>query len=57
MIHLYDTGVYLVNGTEILADDAEVAARTGKVPVNIKDFEAVCVSYPGFLDDIERLAR
>ena len=33
MINLYNTGVYLVNGTEILADAAEVAARTGKVPV------------------------
>ena len=30
---------------------------TGKVSVNIKDFGAVRVSYPGFLDDIERLAR
>ena len=30
---------------------------TGRVAVNIKDFEAVRVSYPGFLDDIERLAR
>ena len=33
MINLYNTGVYLVNGTEILADAAEVAAKTGKVPV------------------------
>ena len=33
MINLYNTGVYLVNGTEILADAAEVAARTGKAPV------------------------
>lgn len=30
---------------------------TGKVPVSIKNFEAVGVSYPGFLTDIERLAR
>ena len=33
MINLYNTGVYLVNGTEILADAAEVAAKTGKAPV------------------------
>ena len=30
MVKLYDGGVYLVNGTEILADAAEVAAKTGK---------------------------
>ena len=29
----------------------------GKVGVQVRDFEAVSVSYPGFLDDIERLAR
>ena len=33
MINLYNTGVYLVNGTEILADPAQVAAKTGKAPV------------------------
>ena len=32
MINLYNTGVYLVNGTEILADPAQVAAKTGKAP-------------------------
>ncbi len=34
MINLYDSGVYLVNGTEIIADDADAAAdlkaKTGK---------------------------
>ena len=35
MINLYDSGVYLVNGTEIVADGADAAAelkaKTGKV--------------------------
>ena len=30
MIRLYDTGVYLVNGTDLVTDPAEVAAKTGK---------------------------
>ena len=34
MINLYDSGVYLVNGTEIIADGADAAAelkaKTGK---------------------------
>ena len=30
MIKLYDTGVYLVNGRELVTDPAEVAAKTGK---------------------------
>ena len=30
MLKLYDTGIYLVNGTEIVTDPAEVAAKTGK---------------------------
>ena len=30
MVHLYDTGVYLVNGTDLVTDPAEVAAKTGK---------------------------
>ncbi len=33
MIELYNTGIYLINGTEIAADPAEVAAKTGKAPV------------------------
>ena len=33
MIRLYDTGVYLVNGTDLVTDPAEVAAKTGKTPV------------------------
>ena len=44
-------------GDHRLAMTWSLVGLTGKVPVNIKDFEAVCVSYPGFLDDIERLAR
>ena len=30
MIKLYDTGVYLVNGTELVVSSAEAAAKTGK---------------------------
>ena len=30
MIKLYDTGVYLVNGRELVTDPAEVAVKTGK---------------------------
>ncbi len=30
MIRLYETGVYLVNGTDVVTDPAEVAAKTGK---------------------------
>ena len=30
MVKLYDGGIYLVNGTEIMTDAAEVAAKTGK---------------------------
>ena len=30
MLKLYDTGIYLVNGTEIVTDPAEVTAKTGK---------------------------
>ena len=30
MITLYDTGVYLVNGTQVVTDPKEVAAKTGK---------------------------
>ncbi len=44
-------------GDHRLAMTWSLVGLTGKGPVNIKDFEAVCVSYPGFLDDIERLAR
>ena len=44
-------------GDHRLAMTWSLVGLTGKVSVNIKDFEAVRVSYPGFLDDIERLAR
>ena len=30
MVKLYDGGVYLLNGTEIVNDAEEVKARTGK---------------------------
>ena len=44
-------------GDHRLAMTWSLVGLTGKVSVNIKDFGAVRVSYPGFLDDIERLAR
>ena len=30
MLKLYDGGAYLVNGTEIITDEAEVKAKTGR---------------------------
>ena len=30
MIKLYDTGVYLLNGRDIVADERELEARTGR---------------------------
>ena len=44
-------------GDHRLAMMWSLVGLTGKVPVSIKNFEAVGVSYPGFLTDIERLAR
>lgn len=44
-------------GDHRLAMTWSLVGLTGKMPVCIKNFEAVGVSYPGFLTDIERLAR
>lgn len=44
-------------GDHRLAMTWSLVGLTGRVPVSIKNFEAVGVSYPGFLTDIERLAR
>ena len=44
-------------GDHRLAMTWSLVGLTGSKPVNIKNFEAVGVSYPGFLADIERLAR
>ena len=44
-------------GDHRLAMTWSLVGLTGKMPVFIKNFEAVGVSYPGFLTDIERLAR
>ena len=44
-------------GDHRLAMTWSLVGLTGKMPVSIKNFEAVGVSYPGFLTDIERLAR
>ncbi|MBQ2042580.1 MAG: hydratase, partial [Firmicutes bacterium] len=30
MIRLYDGGIYLLNGTDIITDEKELAARTGR---------------------------
>ena len=34
-----------------------VAGMTSGVSVKVKGFESVNISYPGFLSDMERLAR
>ena len=44
-------------GDHRLAMTWSLVGLTGKMPVSIKNFEAVGVSYPGFLTDIERVAR
>lgn len=44
-------------GDHRLAMTWSLVGLTGKIPVSIKNLEAVGVSYPGFLTDIERLAR
>ena len=44
-------------GDHRLAMTWSLVGLTGKMPVSIKNLEAVGVSYPGFLTDIERLAR
>ena len=44
-------------GDHRLAMTWSLVGLAGKMPVSIKNFEAVGVSYPGFLTDIERLAR
>ncbi len=44
-------------GDHRLAMTWSLVGLAGKVSVGVKNFEAVGVSYPGFLDDIERLAR
>ena len=44
-------------GDHRLAMTWSLVGLTGKMPVSIKNFEAVGVSYPGFLTDIERLAQ
>lgn len=46
MVKLYDSGVYLVNGTEVVpeAESTKVAAMTGKVP-DKKDAEKGTIAY------------
>ncbi|WP_165045886.1 3-phosphoshikimate 1-carboxyvinyltransferase [Adlercreutzia sp. ZJ138] len=44
-------------GDHRLAMTWALVGLTGNESVRIRDFEAVCVSYPQFLSDMERLAR
>ena len=44
-------------GDHRLAMTWALVGLTGDVPVTVKNFSSVAVSYPGFLDDIERLAQ
>ena len=42
MLKLYDKGVYLLNGTEIVEEKEAVAAKTGK---DVTPQEAACLLY------------
>lgn len=44
-------------GDHRLAMTWAIAGMTAGVPVNVKGFESVGISYPGFLSDMERLAQ
>lgn len=44
-------------GDHRLAMTWSLVALTGDVPVSLVDFDCVCVSYPQFLNDMQRLAR
>ena len=44
-------------GDHHLAMTWAVAGMTAGVPVKVKGFDSVSISYPGFLSDMERLAR
>ena len=44
MIRLYDTGVYLVGGTDLVTDPAEVTAKTGK-KVNKEEAQKGTMAY------------
>lgn len=49
--------VFDSKGDHRLAMTWSLVGLTGRLPVGVKNFEAVSVSYPKFLEDIERLAR
>ena len=49
--------VFDSKGDHRLAMTWALAGLCGAAPVEVRDFDAVKVSYPGFLFDIERLAR
>ena len=44
-------------GDHRLAMTWALAGLTGSVPVTVENFDSVKISYPRFLNDIERLAR
>ncbi len=48
---VFDSG-----GDHRLAMTWALVGLVGREPVDVKDFECVAISYPGFLDDMERLA-
>ena len=49
--------VFDAKGDHRLAMTWALAGLCGNAPVTVKGFDSVAVSYPGFLDDVERLAR
>ena len=49
--------VFDSRGDHRLAMTWALVGLTGQVPVTVRDFGCVAVSYPGFLTDMERLAR
>lgn len=49
--------VFDSHGDHRLAMTWALVGLTGGVPVEVKNFDSVKISYPRFLDDIERLAR
>ena len=49
--------VFDSHGDHRLAMTWALVGLTGGVPVEVENFDSVKISYPRFLDDIERLAR
>lgn len=49
--------VFDSRGDHRLAMTWSLAGLVGKAPVTVQDFACVAVSYPGFLDDVRKLAK